>query len=249
MTTHVEEKTKLSDKVYESLSSQIAGGEWPEGTRIPTETELAAIYSVSRPVVREALFRLRSEGIIDSRRGSGSTVLSGTASQNTNRSYKPIANIADLIHAFEFRLSVECDAAAVAALRATPEQVAAIRTAHLAFSGSISDETFGDLDLTFHVAIARATNNQMFETTLTMLHSQIIFGMRLTGEFRSGDDSTRVETVQREHTQIVDAIETREPHLAYNAMREHLMASRHRILGFEMAGDWQRPSPFALSSK
>lgn len=236
-----EDRTRLSDKVYNSLSGQIASGEWPEGTRIPTETELAAAYGVSRPVVREALVRLRSEGVVGSRRGSGSVVLAGTTSQPAMRSYKAIENVADLIHAFEFRLSVECDAAAIAALRATPEKTAAIIAAHEAFNSETTDETFGDLDLEFHLAVAKATGNEMYEATLTMLHSQIIFGMRLTGEFRTGDGGTRVDVVRREHQAIVDAINQRDSAAAYEAMRNHLRASRHRILGFEISGDWLRP--------
>ncbi|MBB4235912.1 FadR/GntR family transcriptional regulator [Rhizobium esperanzae] len=240
MSLQIEERVKLSDKVYESLSSKISTGEWPEGTRIPTEAELALMHSVSRPVIREALFRLRSEGIIGSKRGSGSSVLASAATP-VNSSYKPIENVADLIHAFEFRLSVECDAAAVAAMRAEHEQINIIKGAHDAFNGIVNDENFGDLDLNFHVAIAKATGNQMFETTLTMLHSQIIFGMRLTGEFRSASEGSRVDVVRREHQPIVDAIGAREPKAAFQAMRQHLRASRLRILGFEVAGDWQRP--------
>lgn len=236
-----EDRARLSDKVYDSLSSQIASGEWPEGTRIPTETELASAYGVSRPVVREALVRLRSEGVVGSRRGSGSVVLAGSTAQPTLRSYKAIENVADLIHAFEFRLSVECDAAAIAALRATSEKIAGIIAAHEAFDSETTDETFGDLDLDFHLAVARATGNEMYDTTLTMLHSQIIFGMRLTGEFRTSDGGSRVEVVRREHQAIVDAIGRHDARGAYDAMRDHLRSSRHRILGFEISGDWHRP--------
>jgi GntR family transcriptional regulator, transcriptional repressor for pyruvate dehydrogenase complex len=239
MPAQPQERTKLSDSVYDNLRSRISTGDWPEGTRIPSEIELAAAFGVSRPVIREALIRLRAEGAIGSKRGSGSLVLAGGPNDASNNSYKPIENVADLIHAFEFRLSVECDAAAVAAMRATPEQLAAVKAAHAAFSEKIDNETFGDLDLSFHVAIAKATGNQMFETTLAMLHSQIIFGMRLTGEFRSVSDGSRVEVVQREHQLIVDAIAARDSNAAYKAMREHLKASRLRILGFEVAGDWQ----------
>ncbi|MBB3236745.1 FadR/GntR family transcriptional regulator [Phyllobacterium endophyticum] len=239
--TRSEERVKLSDKVYESLSGQIAAGEWPEGTRIPTEVELAAIYSVSRPVVREALFRLRSEGMIDSRRGSGSIVLASNGVQGSVGSYKPIENIADLIHTFEFRQSVECDATAIAARRASADQVAAVRAAHEAFTDTTDDEAFGDLDLRFHLAIAKATGNEMFASTLEMLHSQIILGMRLSGEFRSSDEGSRVSIVRREHQAIVDAIISHDAHAAYAAMQEHLRLSRHRILGFEVANDWQRP--------
>jgi GntR family transcriptional regulator, transcriptional repressor for pyruvate dehydrogenase complex len=236
-----EERGKLSDKVYDRLTSQIAAGEWPEGARIPTEAELALTHGVSRPVVREALYRLRSEGIINSRRGSGSIVLAGNPLRSVGATYKPIENVVDLIHTFEFRASVECDTAAIAAVRGTLQQIAAIQSAHEALGDNISDDTFGDLDLAFHLTIAKTTGNPMFETTLIMLHSQIIFGMRVTGEFRPRDGATRIEVVRREHKLIVDAIEGHDPKGAYSSMRDHLKASRFRILGFEPTGDWQGP--------
>jgi GntR family transcriptional regulator, transcriptional repressor for pyruvate dehydrogenase complex len=240
-----DDRVKLSHRVYDTLRRQIEAGEWPEGTRIPTETELATSFNVSRPVVREALVQLRSEGIIASRRGSGSIVIS--AGRATKRSYSPIENVADLIGAFEFRLTIECDAAAAAALRGRPQDLADIVAAHDMFNKELNDEDFGDSDLAFHVAIARATGNKLYEATLSMLHHQILFGMRLTGEFSLRDGSTRAQTVYREHAAIVEAIKNRNAQAAYEAMREHLVKSRHRILGFDVPADWRRLEPVSTS--
>ncbi|TCN22818.1 FadR/GntR family transcriptional regulator [Sinorhizobium americanum] len=240
-----EERGKLSERVYDRLRQKIDGGEWPQGTRIPTESELAASFNVSRPVVREALVQLRTEGAIDSRRGSGSIVIS--AREIPKRSYEPIENVADLISAFEFRLTIECDAAASAALRAKPQDLAEIVAAHERFSSELSDEEFGDCDLAFHVAIAKATGNKLFEATLSMLHHQILFGMRLTGEFSLRGGGTRAQTVYREHAAVVEAIRGRDAQGAFEAMRDHLLQSRHRILGFDVPSDWRRAAPIGTS--
>lgn len=226
-----EERRKLSDRVYESIKQRIDSGEWPEGTRLPTETELAVEQGVSRPVIREALITMRSEGVIGSKRGSGSIVLAG--STPVTGAYRPIENIADLINAFEFRLTVECNAAALAASRATDEQLAAIQKAHHAIADNISDDEFGDLDLEFHLAIAQATGNQMYQATLNMLGSQIVFGMRLTGKFAASEVESRIEVVRGEHENIVNAITARDPKAAYAAMKAHLTNSQYRILGFK----------------
>lgn len=245
MTGPNEERGKLSERVYDKLRQKIDAGEWPEGTRIPTESELATSFSVSRPVVREALVQLRSEGVIDSRRGSGSIVIS--ANPAPKQSYEPIENVADLIGAFEFRLTIECDVAAIAALRATPQDLAEIAAVNEMFESELGGDAFGDCDLAFHVAIAKATGNKLFQATLSMLHQQILFGMRLTGEFALRDGGTRAQTVSREHAAIVEALKSRDPQAAFEAMREHLLQSRHRILGFDLRSDWQRSEPVGRS--
>ena len=63
---------KLGDRVYEQILAQIVGGHYAEGARLPSETQLATAFSVSRPIVRDALARLNADGIILSRHGSGS---------------------------------------------------------------------------------------------------------------------------------------------------------------------------------
>ncbi|BCH08420.1 transcriptional regulator [Mesorhizobium sp. 131-3-5] len=241
------QRTKLSERLYETMRQLVDSGEWSEGTRIPTEMELAEQHGVSRPVVREALIRLRNDGIINSKRGSGSYVLNG--SEAPAKGFRPIENIADLIHAFEFRLTIECDAAAVAALRRRDEDMDIIIAAHNAFEEGMSDEAFGDLDLDFHIAVARASQNSMYASTMSMLHKQIVFGMRLTGQFATAASQTRLEIVRHEHALIVDAIAAREPLQAYEAMFDHLTLSRRRLLGFDAVLDWKRSGPTVLINK
>lgn len=241
-----DERIKLSKRVYDGLRRQIDEGEWREGTRMPTETELAASFGVSRPVVREALVQLRSKGIIDSRRGSGSVVIAANGAPR--RSYSPIENVADLISAFEFRLTIECDAAAFTALRGKPQDLAEIISAHEKFKSDLSESDFGDLDLAFHIAIAKGTGNKLFEATLSMLNPQILLGMRLVGEFSLIGSTTRAQTVYREHALVVDAIKSGDAQAAFDAMRSHLLQSRHRILGFDVPPNWQRHGPVNTSS-
>src|SRR3546814_13811341 len=83
--------------------------------RLPSEKELAASFQVSRPIVREALSRLRSDGILVSRHGSGSYI-----QHQPNRALfdvAPTGSIAGLMRTFEFRLAPECEAAALPAIR------------------------------------------------------------------------------------------------------------------------------------
>ncbi|MFP3271168.1 MAG: GntR family transcriptional regulator, partial [Paraburkholderia sp.] len=66
--------TGLPDKIYGDILNQILEGEYKEGERLPTEHALAERFETSRPTVREALARLRADGIIVTRHGSGTTV-------------------------------------------------------------------------------------------------------------------------------------------------------------------------------
>jgi DNA-binding FadR family transcriptional regulator len=227
---------KLADKLYGTLRQRVDSGEWPEGTRIPPETELAQIHGVSRPVVREALIRLRADGVIGARQGAGNFVIAGAVADAAG--YRPIENVADLIEAFEFRYSVERDVAALAALRHTQAELDAIRHAAGAVSAQAGDDGFGDADFSFHFALARASRNAMYSATLNMLRNQIVFGMRLVGEFSQQRAASRVETVIEEHQAVVSAIAARDAVGAQAAMGRHLINSRRRILGFEIATDW-----------
>src|SRR3546814_2482151 len=95
--------------------------------RLPSEKELAASFQVSRPIVREALSRLRSDGILVSRHGSGSYI-----QHQPNRALfdvAPTGSIAGLMRTFEFRLALECEAAALAAMRRAIQDVSHITRA------------------------------------------------------------------------------------------------------------------------
>ena len=228
----VTDRSKLSDQIYDDIRKSIDSDEWSSGMKIATELELGAKYGVSRPVVREALARLKSERLIDSKRGSGSFVIKPRG--QVVRGFRPVGTVADLIHGFELRLSVEADTASCAASRRSDVQLTEIRAASDALGDGAIDEKFGDADFLFHLSIAQATNNPMFVTALTMLRDQILFGMRLTGAMVPPSADARVSIVRAEHREIVDAIANRDPEAASAAMSEHLKLARKRLLGFEL---------------
>lgn len=218
----------MADQLYAQLHQRIASGRWAEGTRIPSELELARDFSVSRPIVREALARLRVESIIDSRRGSGSIVIKST--RPLVGGFRPIESIADLIQSFEFRLSLECDAASYAAARHDVAQLTNIKNASQEITDNMDDDAFGDADFGFHSTIAEASNNEMFVSAMSMLHQQILVGMRLAGNLATGVAS-RTSTVLDEHEKIVSCIGERDSKGASAAMMRHLTSSRYRLLG------------------
>src|SRR5918994_190000 len=101
-------EAKLSAGIYEKLFERIVGGEFPVNARLPSETELARRFGASRPVVREALARLRDDGLIVSRQGSGSYVK--RRPDQAVLQFVPVGSIADIQPCFEAgRLGVDAD--------------------------------------------------------------------------------------------------------------------------------------------
>ena len=88
--------TGLPDKIYGDILNRILEGEYKEGERLPTEHEMAAEFQVSRPIVREALRRLRERGLIYSRQGAGSFVR--TLGLKNPLGFGPLENVADLLN-------------------------------------------------------------------------------------------------------------------------------------------------------
>ena len=118
---------KLSDRVYGDIVDRIIQREFGEGERLPSEEQLASYYGVSRPIVREALARLRDDELIRSQRGAGSFVQ--RRPERAMLEFAPLESLADIQRCFEFRIAVETEAARLAAIKATDEERVALAQA------------------------------------------------------------------------------------------------------------------------
>ncbi len=218
----------LGDHVYEQVLDLIMTGEFPEHSRLPPEADLSRRFGVSRPVLRQALRRLRDDEIIQSRKGSGSYVLKRP--DRAILSFAPVGSIADIQRCFEFRIAVEGEAAKLAAQRRSDEDLARIEAALAALDECIRTGALGsDADEAFHVAVCEATGNRFFVDARTSMQAHIIFGMNLARRLSLTKPGERLELVQSEHVMIYDAISRRDPQAAERAMRDHLDNARHRV--------------------
>ena len=95
----------LPDQIYSRMVEAILRGDYVDSKKLPTESELASQFGVSRPTVREALSRLRSDGIIESRRGSGSHVVRAPGTPAS--SMPPIRNYSDIERYYAYRTCVD----------------------------------------------------------------------------------------------------------------------------------------------
>ena len=106
----------LSVRIHRDLAERIARGEFAAGAQLPTEKELSENYGVSRAVVREAITILRADGLVLVRQGAGVFSLGIRPVPYTGR-HPDFSSVTDAIETLELRLSIECEAAALAATR------------------------------------------------------------------------------------------------------------------------------------
>jgi GntR family transcriptional repressor for pyruvate dehydrogenase complex len=218
----------LSDRVYARVVEAILRGDFAADGKLPPEAELASRFGVSRPTIREALARLRSDGVIASRRGSGSHLVrrpGAPAAAST-----PVRSLADIERYYAFRLCVEGGAAAAAAEFHDADDLAGIRAAFDALNAAMEGGQSGtDEDVQFHLAIARASHNPFFVATIETTVAPIRQFMELARGVADKKSAERVRATQAEHRAVVDAIARREPAEAAAAMRAHVLNAKRRI--------------------
>src|SRR5262245_30810207 len=128
----------LTEEAVAQLASEIRGGRLAPGSRLLTEQELMTTLGVSRTVVREAIAALRSEGLVVTRQGSGAYVAADGSRVPFRINADGAGSIVDVLRIMELRLAIEVEAAALAAERATVQQIAAFERALSAIDRAIA---------------------------------------------------------------------------------------------------------------
>ena len=221
----------LVGEIVESLASSIHSGQIQPGDKLPTEAEIMARFDVSRTVVREALSRLQASKLVETRHGIGTFAIAQIDTGNFKIAEEDFATIADVISVLELRISLETEAAGLAAQRRTEANLQAMQTALQAFQDSIrQDSDAVPSDFQFHMEVARATGNRHFADLMTYLGTMIIPRTRVNTP--SSAPEGRLNYLQRvhgEHESIFNAIRNQDAEAARAAMRTHLSNSRERL--------------------
>lgn len=220
----------LADRVYRELLALIIQGDLQEGDRLSTEQTLSEQFKTSRPTVREALSRLRADGIITSRQGAGTFV---TRRPDPDLPlFMPLESLSDVRRCIEFRIVIEGGAAALAAEMADEADLALIQRELARLQVAVHNQVLGvEEDYDLHMAIARASKNQFFVSVIASIRQQVEFGMNLLRNFSLSKSPERLLGVQAEHVAVVDAIVQRDSVAAEAAMRRHLQNTRSRMFG------------------
>lgn len=221
----------LAEEAVASLTESIRQGKLLPGDKLPTESEIMASLGVSRTVVREALSRLQASGLVETRHGIGTFVLTPPVAETPSPfriDPAALGTAMDVLAMLEFRVSIEAEAAGLAASRRSGPQLEAIRQAleELKRGAATGEDSVGS-DLAFHLAIARATGNHYFSEILGHLGAAVIPRARL--HVTPAERQQYLERVNFEHDSIFDAIERSDPDAAKAAMRMHLTNSRERL--------------------
>lgn len=222
----------LVPEIVAALQADMAEGRLGLGDKLPTEAALMARFDVSRTVVREAISRLQAAGRVATRHGIGTFVTVPADPTPTFRiAPEDFATVADVISLLELRISLESEAASLAAQRRGDEHLAAMAAALAAFAAAIqADSDAVPSDFQFHMEVARATGNRHFADLMTYLGTVIIPRTRLktAGDAPEGR-LAYLERVHHEHESIYRAIRERDAEAARAAMRTHLANSRERL--------------------
>lgn len=220
----------LTAELVERLTSEIREGRLAEGDKLPTEAAIMEAFGVSRTVVREAISRLQAAGLVETRHGVGTFVLAQSDTPTFRISPDQLGTLRDVIALLELRISVETEAAALAAVRRSEDNLLQMEQALKAFNDAIEsgrDAVAADVD--FHQEIARSTQNPHFAELMKSLGAGVIPRSRLGNPIPVEPERLAyLRRVNQEHESIFRAIAAQDVDAARAAMRTHLSNSRER---------------------
>ena len=222
-------RRKLSHEVLDRLLVRIRSGEFPAGSRLPSERELMQVFGVGRPAVREALQALERMGLVTIVHGEGARVLALSAEsvieQISESAMHLLSGSSDLLeHLKEARLQFEVAMARAAAARATPDQVEKLRLLLEAHRASLDDPTrFLETDMAFHRGIAKMSGNPIY-MALSQAMLQWLEQFHCEALRAPGAESTTLA----EHVKLFKCIAANDAEGAARAVTAHLRrANKH----------------------
>jgi GntR family transcriptional repressor for pyruvate dehydrogenase complex len=220
-------RTYAADAIR-TIKDMILDGRLAPGQRLPAERALSEALGVSRPTVREAIRSLQAMNILESRHGAG-TFVSSLSTEELLRPLQFAMSLAEggLEHLFEVRLLLEPGAAALAAERATAEQVAGLRDcARRAEETPVEEaEAMLRLDTEFHERIVEASGNPLLQHLWSATSALGVESRRYTVRL-----PTVLPRTIDEHAMIVDAIGAGDGAAAETAMAAHITRIRDLAL-------------------
>ena len=222
---------KLAQAVVERLAGRIRRGQLKPGDQLPTEFEIVRAFGVSRAVVREAMSRLQAAELVETRHGVGTFVSEGAGGAPFRIDPVETATLNELIAILELRISLEAEAAALAAERRGASDLAAMRRALDAFARQVEQSKDAvQADFRFHLQVARAAGNRHFSDLIRYLGTMLFPRTRVNSAQLAGQKRVAyLRRVNREHEKIYRAIRRGAPEAARAAMRAHLANSRERL--------------------
>ncbi|HWL80994.1 MAG TPA: FadR/GntR family transcriptional regulator [Roseomonas sp.] len=230
----------LAATLAQRLREEILSGRFAVGDKLPTEQSMAASYGVSRPIVREAIGRLKHDGLVTTRQGAGAFVAEQRELVSFRLDVTDFGNADEIRNIVELLMAVEAAATGHAATRRSAAELEAIGGRLRAMQAVIDRGEPGvDEDVAFHRAIIEASGNPFFRDLSEFLDRRVrafIRAARANTARRHG----LTQVVQREHEAIFEAIAAGDPVAARKAAENHLVQAAKR-LAIYLSGNGERP--------
>jgi DNA-binding FadR family transcriptional regulator len=219
----------LADTLASRLREEIASGRLQPGDRLPTEQQIAITYGVSRSIVREAVGRLKHDGLVISRQGAGAFVAEPGASPVFRLDGADFSNKDELRNIIELLMAVEASATEHAAERRSEADLLVIEATVAAMQAAIDRGESGvDDDVAFHRAIIDAAGNPFFRDLSEFLDRRVRKFIR-AARANTARLAGMAQMVQGEHRAIFDAIANRDKKAARDAAETHLKNAAKRL--------------------
>ncbi len=218
----------LPARIAAQIGREITEGRITPGEKLPTEHLLAKTFGVSRSVVREAIAQLRNEGLVETRQGVGAFATEIERRQSLRIEQGDLTDPDTFRSLYQLRMPLEIEAAGLAAIHHTAEDMARIDEALAQMTGAEKWTEQGIVaDLAFHRALAGATQNEYFLLFIGFIAERISLAINAARAKAVLEEI--VEVTIAEHVAIRAAVASRDPVKARDAMRRHLTEAAGRL--------------------
>ncbi|MBB6508883.1 MULTISPECIES: FadR/GntR family transcriptional regulator [unclassified Rhizobium] len=218
--------------VVAGLGRGIVSGTFPEGSLLPGDTELSARFGVSRTVLREAMKTLSAKRLVEAKAKVGTRVLDSSSwnffdADVLSWRFETSLDYEFIEHLAEMRTALEPAAAAAAALRATSDDIVSLYAIAAKFDNlNHTPESIANVDLEFHLAIARMSGNPFMRSASALIEAALAISFQLSSPAASPE---MIDEVASNHLRIAHAIASRDPQKAMSAMRHVIDVGKIRI--------------------
>lgn len=243
-------KKIISDEIVDAVKEKIIKGELKPGEKLPPQGELARQLGVSRTSLREAINKLSTMGLVESRQGLGTYITSMNPASFMRTFYHDLLmNRAAVAELLEARIFIERATVFLAAMKANMDDLMPLQESVKKQRAVICEadyESFSQLDLQFHMTLAKISQNSVLEKTLKAVRE-------LLQKFISEANSTlpgACERAVKYHSRIVEAVLAHRAAQAERLLVEHLLDVSRAIeehFGYKLDLDYLKGDPPADS--
>jgi len=213
---------RISDQVFDQIREIIYRGKLKHGEKMMPERELAEAMKVSRTTIRDAVQRLVMMGLVVQKQGQGTFVKSYDSNEQSPLAKAMQTQDASIQDLLEVRMGLECNAAALAAMRADEQDLNSMEHSIEEMKKEIASGRLGtEADTSFHMAIAYATKNPLHILIMRNFYDYLFYGIRenLAGLYENMDN---IDVIINQHNNIMDSIKGRDSYQSYTYMKKHI---------------------------